>query len=331
MELNQWSLKRWLLAGTQLVLILLILFGNWLGYDIYFSDGSATLLRVGKLMKNLADEFGSDGGSGLMAVAVWIYLLLIVGVFMTWQTVSNLFHSKTVSSGGYMFGVILFACMFLLVALTNSSLSSETDGLIDDVFKLESAAYWTLALGIAGWLICVKMPAPAASKPSSGGSVPHADAAPPQPALKHCLKCGRLEKNADSRFCSYCGGELAEELHCPKCHRLMDWSMRYCPTCGIDVYETEKTPDTPAPPAMPICRFCGTPAKKATATFCYKCGKPLTASLERKCPVCGEKLEEGDAFCPICGTSPDEKTAAHIPSSGTPAPAQGGLRQGGDL
>ena len=34
MELNQWSLKRWLLAGMQLVIILLIVFGKWLGYDI---------------------------------------------------------------------------------------------------------------------------------------------------------------------------------------------------------------------------------------------------------------------------------------------------------
>lgn len=114
-----------------------------------------------------------------------------------------------------------------------------------------------------------------------------------------------MEKAAGSSFCSACGGELVEELHCPKCHRLMDWSMRYCPTCGIDVYEYKKKPETPAAPAMPVCSFCGTPAKKASATFCYKCGKPLSAAPERKCPACGEKLEDSDAFCPACGAVPN--------------------------
>ena len=100
MELNQWSLKRWLLAGMQLVIILLIVFGKWLGYDIYISAGSATLLKVGSLMKRIATNICSNGGGGLMFIAVLIYLLLVIGASMTWRTVSNLFRSKTVSIAG---------------------------------------------------------------------------------------------------------------------------------------------------------------------------------------------------------------------------------------
>lgn len=306
MELNQWSLKRWLLAGMQLVIILLIVFGKWLGYDIYISAGSATLLKVGSLMKRIATNICSNGGGGLMFIAVLIYLLLVIGASMTWRTVSNLFRSKTVSIAGYLFGVILFACMFLLITIANAALSSETDGWIDNVFKLHSAAYWTLALSIAGWVICIKMPATVGTGTAARPvSAPSAHAGSARAPIKHCIQCGRMERAAGSSFCSACGGELVEELHCPKCHRLMDWSMRYCPTCGIDVYEYKKKPETPAAPVMPVCSFCGTPAKKASATFCYKCGKPLSAAPERKCPACGEKLEDSDAFCPSCGAVPN--------------------------
>lgn len=188
MELNQWSLKRWLLAGMQLVIILLIVFGKWLGYDIYISAGSATLLKVGSLMKRIATNICSNGGGGLMFIAVLIYLLLVIGASMTWRTVSNLFRSKTVSIAGYLFGVILFACMFLLITIANAALSSETDGWIDNVFKLHSAAYWTLALSIAGWVICIKMPATvgtgAAAHPVSA---PSAHAGSARAPIKHCV------------------------------------------------------------------------------------------------------------------------------------------------
>lgn len=328
MEVNQWSLKRWLLAGFQLVIILLILFGKWLGYDVPFiGEDSTTLLKVGKLMTNLAEEFGSDAGSGLSAIAILIYLLLVVGFIMTWQTVSNLFSSRTISIGGYLFGVILFVCMLLLVALSNASISSETDGWLDDIFKLGSASYWTLALSIAGWIVCEKMPVPRTDPP-----------APPAPAPvhkdKHCIKCGRLEKNTASRFCSVCGGALVEELHCPKCHRLLDWNMRYCPECGIDVYQykAESDTDKPTEPAMPVCRYCGVPAKKATATFCYQCGKPLAAP-ERKCASCGCKLEEDDLFCPNCGAKPDNEKTMRFDFDSKPKSDSkpNVLRQGGDL
>ena len=296
------------------MIILLVLFGKWLGYDAPFiGEDSTTLLKVGKLMTRLGEEFGSDTGSGLTAIAVLIYLLLVVGFIMTWRTVSNLFRSKTVSIGGYLFGIILFGCMLLLVALSNTSLSSETDGWLDDIFKLGGASYWTLALSIAGWIVCDKMPARQHSVSTDHPVSPVPASAPKN---KHCVKCGRVEKNANSRFCGACGGALAEELHCPKCHRLLDWSMRYCPECGIDVYQYKEESDTgkQIEPALPVCRYCGATAKKAAATFCYQCGKPLAAP-ERKCASCGCKLEEDDLFCPNCGAKPGEERAVKINSN----------------
>lgn len=84
-EMKSWSGKQWLAFLIQFVIVLLVVFGKWLGYSLNYLFGttsdSTTLLGVGKLLSNLGNIIG-DEADGLIALAVLIYVLLAVGVWM---------------------------------------------------------------------------------------------------------------------------------------------------------------------------------------------------------------------------------------------------------
>ena len=111
MDVKSWSAKRWLVLLLQGVIVLLVLFGKWLGYRInFFFDSisdSTTLLKVGKSLGKLGEflsDFQDSGSGGMTALSVVIYLLLIAAMAGAVVTIYSLFSSKSISMAGFAAG-----------------------------------------------------------------------------------------------------------------------------------------------------------------------------------------------------------------------------------
>ncbi len=246
-EVKNWSGKRWLAFLIQLVIVLLVLFGKWLGYSLNYFFGSAsdstTLLGVGKLLSDLGNMLGSygEGSAGVTILAILIYALLALCAWMCIRTFLSIFKSDEIKPSGFTYGIVLFAVILLLVMITNGAIKSETDGYISKLFTVGAPAYFTLVLSVIGLLVCKKMPDNA---PVSIPKIPHtakpAAAVTAAPA-RFCSSCGAAIRNPESLFCTACGAKLEEEPHCPKCGKKLDANMRFCPSCGTDC--APKTPE----------------------------------------------------------------------------------------
>lgn len=237
-EMKSWSGKQWLAFLIQFVIVLLVLFGKWLGYSINYLLGttsdSTTLLGVGKLLINLGNMVGDDS-AGLIILAVLIYALLALGAWMCVKTVLSIFKSEQIRPYGFTYGIVLFAVMLLLVLIVNGVISSESDGYVPKLFTIEASAYFTLVLGVVGVLVCKKMPDVALD---SVRKVFHSDKSeaptPPKAPERFCPNCGSAAHSADSQFCFACGAKLEEERYCTNCGRKLEKNMRFCPICGMD-------------------------------------------------------------------------------------------------
>ena len=129
MDVKSWSTKRWLVLLLQGVIVLLVLFGKWLGYRINFSSiPSATARRFSRSAsrwessENSSVIFRDSGSGGMTALAVVIYLLLIAAVIGAIITIYSLFRSKSISMAGFAAGAVLFVVLLLLVSITNGSI-----------------------------------------------------------------------------------------------------------------------------------------------------------------------------------------------------------------
>ena len=228
MDVKSWSAKRWLVLLLQGVIVLLVLFGKWLGYRInFFFDSvsdSTTLLKVGKSLGKLGEflsDFQDSGSGGMTALSVVIYLLLIAAVAGAVVTIYSLFSSKSISMAGFAAGAVLFVVLLLLVSITNGSIKKETEGFIEKLFTIGAPAYFTLILSLLGLVVCAKMP-DVASEQQSGF-----------PSFTPSGSSGHTA--AAARRCPSCGAKLDAGTQCPVCGRTLEPGSRFCPDCGTDV------------------------------------------------------------------------------------------------
>ena len=100
------------------------------------------------------------------------------------------------------------------------------------------------------------------------------------------MYCGK-ENVDESRFCNFCGKELAAALPtgiCPKCGKVNPGYAVFCGTCGADL---PQSPKAPAPiPAQTYPQVQATPVQRTST------GKP--------CPYCGNSVSVFDYECPSC-------------------------------
>lgn len=243
MDVKSWSAKRWLVLLLQGVIVLLVLFGKWLGYHInFFFDSisdSTTLLKVGKSLGKLGEflsDFQDSGSGGMTALSVVIYLLLIAAVAGAVVTIYSLFSSKSISMAGFAAGAVLFVVLLLLVSITNGSIKKETEGFIEKLFTIGAPAYFTLILSLLGLVVCAKMPDVASEQQSGFPSfTPSGSSGHTAAAARRCPSCGAAIQNASSQFCTSCGAKLDAGTQCPVCGRTLEPGSRFCPDCGTDV------------------------------------------------------------------------------------------------
>ena len=97
------------------------------------------------------------------------------------------------------------------------------------------------------------------------------------------------------------GGEVL--MFCSRCGAVVAASVRFCPTCGLDLSRITASPagapcvhcGTALDPAMRHCPTCGTArARKDQAMP----GAPDGSAL---CARCGTEFGKGVRFCPTCG------------------------------
>lgn len=238
-----------------------ILFSKWVGVDLLYQSYSATLWKIGKLLKNLAEfaeSYGVDNASAaLTAASVFLYLLFafaLVTLLVTIRSVLLAFRrGASVSVAGFYGSIALCVVILLLVWVINGSVSKETDGWIDEAVRLTSAPYITLLCSVAGCLCCKFLPKYALqtvavpkvdleklqhSARDTAGKVSAAigkiDASRPA-AGDSCEHCGRRFPATDFRFCPYCGKEHNTKRFCEECGKELDAAMQFCPYCGTPV------------------------------------------------------------------------------------------------
>ncbi len=115
-----------------------------------------------------------------------------------------------------------------------------------------------------------------------------------------CPICHR-EVNGDSRFCPYCGSDMAVSQPsisagttlCPNCGSPINAGDRFCMSCGQTI---PAAPVQPTVPAQPV-----TPAQQQTAPMGAVLVTPPAAQAAKICPACGATNKPQSTFCMSCG------------------------------
>lgn len=143
----------------------------------------------------------------------------------------------------------------------------------------------------------------------------------PAPAAKPekpCPKCGKLV-DAAMPFCPFCGSSMTakykdagdEKIVCSKCGAQAAKGTNFCPKCGNHFQLCPECGADNAPDSA-LCVKCG----KALPKQCPKCGTTVLSSMKfcpecgsrmvRTCTTCGKTLPAWMKFCAECGTKAEE-------------------------
>ena len=237
-----------------------VLFSKWISVVLFYQSSSATLWKIGALLKNVASfaaQYGMDDLSGSLTAATVLTYILLIGtlilMFLTIRSILAAFRSGgDISTAGFWGAMVLSGVVLILVWATNSTISKETDGWINDVFMLTSAPGITLLCSAAGLLCCKYLPEQAFDNVtlpkvdlSSIGESAHSTVEKMGAALSRmdfsgssaapCAFCGKRALAQDYRFCPYCGKERLTKRFCEECGEELELDMQFCPHCGTAV------------------------------------------------------------------------------------------------
>ncbi|MGV8073592.1 MAG: SPFH domain-containing protein [Syntrophobacteraceae bacterium] len=86
----------------------------------------------------------------------------------------------------------------------------------------------------------------------------------PVPSQSICPHCREFNPE-DSKFCSHCGRQISNLIHCAKCGRDLPPQAKFCPGCGAGVGE---------PAHFGKCSHCGAQTLSESG-FCSQCGERI--------------------------------------------------------
>ena len=294
----------WLASLILSVLILaLTAFSEWFGISGFGVNYNVTLPKAFKI----ATELGRLSGDGsISTVFALIYIALVIIAVSCIATLRSLYYAR--KEGCYFskalfisaIGVSLFVMLIVLIA--NISISSETDGWIDDILRLRATPFLIMAFGVIGCVLNSNCSIDAFSFADLSNAA--SDTKAPTDDELYCPTCKKAVPDG-GKFCAVCGTELVSAMHiCPKCGKSIAQDAVFCTNCGCDIANySEKNKDYTC--------TCGTTftqeyIQENNLNFCPQCGKEIkrndspTQNLKGVCPACGNYRNNG-AFCAICG------------------------------
>lgn len=224
------------LLVTEGVAAILLLFGKWLGIDLYYASGYTGLFKFGKLISQLNGYV--DGSALLVILAILVYGGLLVSLVAIGMSIYALFTGdKTRVLWGSYAPAAYSVFILLIVIIGNAAIKNETDGWITSIFAVTAVPFIVLALGVIGIIGYAKLPEKTFDNAQAAiqKAAVQAKAAVQKMDIT-CPKCGASCKN-NSRFCANCGTELPQHIErfCAACGTKMPAQAKFCPSCGAAV------------------------------------------------------------------------------------------------
>lgn len=246
-----------------------VLFGKWLGVDLLYQQWDASLWRVGKLFSDIgeiaSDYSVSDLAGSMTWLCILLYGLLAATLFMLFlsakSTIASYQYGEQIETKGFWCTIVLAVVIILTVVISNSVISDQTDGWIDDVLALTYVPFLAIFFAVAGILCSNRIPETALpdlhlpkyeldaqAEKSRGSSFTQqsdesaspAELTPQSTPGFHCVHCGERIEDESYQFCPGCGKTLVRSCFCEECGKALTADMKFCPYCGtrvkLDVY-----------------------------------------------------------------------------------------------
>lgn len=232
--------KEYAVLVIEAVILLMLLFGKWLGVESILFTKHTTLLHFGKIVSELS-SYVSKGG--LTILSILVYVGLIASIISLGFTATALFKPKEERNNKQLWGFYApsaFAVLIiLLVIITNAVIKHSSDGWISGIFGLTATPFLTIVLGVGGLMVYQKLPDASfdSAKDTVKSKVGHVvDVVSKETVV--CPSCGAKCKEG-TVFCAQCGAKLpASMTHvCSKCGKKLSAGAKFCPDCGTPIEE----------------------------------------------------------------------------------------------
>ena len=260
---NKLTAKTAISALFVLIIAICVLFPTWIGVDFFYTN-SASLWQIGSMVGNLADlayEFDLSGFDVLLLrlIPILIYALLAFSLYALFVTSRSILGSykgtSTINTLGFAVAGALALLVVLFVAIANIVINAKTEGWVTNLLRLQAAPIIILILGVAGIIVCKKVPDAAFASldrgvQNVGASVTNAaDTLRSKSAAvqRTCSSCGAVCSDRNAVFCPSCGAKLPTAHKCSGCGKELQPGSKFCPYCGTPA---EATPTPEAAPTQ---------------------------------------------------------------------------------
>lgn len=227
--------KDWMVLLLEAIMLIMLLFGKWLGVEALFINEKTTLLHFGKIVADLSEYISQVP----VALVIFVYGGLAASVLSICVTCMSVFkpvRGKNTSEmlHGFYVPAVFAACIVLLVIIANAAIKSKSNGWISNIFALSVAPFITMVLGVGGMVAYKRIPNDSLeiARDAVQNAMVHAvDVVSKETAV--CPTCGAKCKEG-TVFCAQCGTRLpvSETHRCAKCGAKLPDGAKFCASCG---------------------------------------------------------------------------------------------------
>ena len=236
--------KDYLLLGLEAILLLMLLFGEWLGVESFIYTEHTTLMHFGKLVSDLSSYASKEFFSVL---SILVYAGLIGSAIALCMAAVAIIKAAEADNevrvlNGFYITIAFAAFIILLVIIGNAVVKSSSDGWISSIFGLTATPFLAIILSVGG--VATYRYSPNTSLDSEKDTVKNGVGHVVDAGAKEtiaCLSCGTKCKEGTA-FCPQCGTKLPVAMTriCSKCSKKLSAGVKFCPNCGTPVEEEVK-------------------------------------------------------------------------------------------
>lgn len=237
MKRTDFRLKNLICLALHFLCAFFVLFSKWVAFKNY----NVTLPTLYRLYSLLRDSYVFSNiimTSGVEIVLTILFAVLygflLMSIIVAWRSFSDSFHGY-ISDALFTWCIAMSIALIVLIGIANLTVNNAAKNMVENLFRVGSGAFFTLAVSILGKIIANRMPdvtlhelsvsaakifgtvsAPTVNNANVQTAQPQAQAAQqqpqsaPQPMRRFCPHCGKAVSSG-MVFCPYCGGKLASE------------------------------------------------------------------------------------------------------------------------